>query len=247
MSLNVTRGRTKRPRRLLVYGTPGVGKTTFAANAPGALFIPVEEGTDDLDVARLEQPSSLDEFKERLREVAKEEHDFKTLVIDSTSALEPIIWAAVCRDNGEVDSIEKVAGGFGKGYQISLEYWIQLLDALEHIRTRRNMTIVLLAHENVETENNPAGDSYIKYYPRLHKKARQKVVEWVDECLFAHFEQFIKTEDLGFNKKQGKTKGGRRVLSCDGSKTWACAKNRLNMPETIELEWNQYQQFIDGE
>ena len=45
MGLNIKKGRQKTPRRTLVYGTPGVGKSTFAAGAVNPLFIPVEDGS----------------------------------------------------------------------------------------------------------------------------------------------------------------------------------------------------------
>ena len=47
-------------------------------------------------------------------------------------------------------------------------------------------------------------------------------------------------------KKASKAKGSQRMLLCDGARGWAEAKNRLSMPEQIEMSWQDYQQFIDG-
>jgi len=33
---------------------------------------------------------------------------------------------------------------------------------------------------------------------------------------------------------------------CDGARGWAEAKNRLGMPEQVEMSWQEYQKFIDG-
>src|SRR4029078_13367683 len=45
------RGRTRRPPRLLVYGTPGIGKSTFGSQAPNPIFLPTEDGLDEIDCA----------------------------------------------------------------------------------------------------------------------------------------------------------------------------------------------------
>ena len=41
-------GRRHVPPRLLIYGTEGIGKSTTAAGAPQAIFIPTEDGHLDL-------------------------------------------------------------------------------------------------------------------------------------------------------------------------------------------------------
>ena len=44
----VQRGRTPKPPRLLVYGTEGIGKSTFAAQAPHPIFVQTEDGLDEI-------------------------------------------------------------------------------------------------------------------------------------------------------------------------------------------------------
>ena len=50
--MNITRGKVKTAIKMLVYGPEGVGKTTFAAQMPGAVFIDTEGSTKHMDVAR---------------------------------------------------------------------------------------------------------------------------------------------------------------------------------------------------
>ena len=38
-----------RPPRIVLYGTHGIGKSTFAAQAPNPVFIPTEEGLDAIN------------------------------------------------------------------------------------------------------------------------------------------------------------------------------------------------------
>jgi len=42
-------GRRHTPPRLLIYGTEGIGKSTTAAQAPSPIFIPTEDGLDQID------------------------------------------------------------------------------------------------------------------------------------------------------------------------------------------------------
>ena len=41
---NVITGKQPVPPRIMIYGSEGVGKSTFAANAPKAVFIQTEDG-----------------------------------------------------------------------------------------------------------------------------------------------------------------------------------------------------------
>ena len=53
-----TKGKQSRPERILLYGVEGVGKSTFASNAPRAIFLDIEEGTKHLDVERTPHPQT---------------------------------------------------------------------------------------------------------------------------------------------------------------------------------------------
>ena len=54
--------------RMMIYGPPGCGKTTFAASFPGALIIDCERGSHFLDCRRIDV-SSWGQFKEAVRSV----------------------------------------------------------------------------------------------------------------------------------------------------------------------------------
>jgi hypothetical protein len=48
----VQRGRITRPPRVIIYGSEGIGKSTFGAEAPRPVFIPTEDGLDGIACAR---------------------------------------------------------------------------------------------------------------------------------------------------------------------------------------------------
>lgn len=51
--LNITDGKIKRPQKVVIYGSEGIGKSTFAAQFPKPLFIDTEGGTSHMNVRRI--------------------------------------------------------------------------------------------------------------------------------------------------------------------------------------------------
>ena len=89
--LKVSKGKRQKPRRMFVYGPPGVGKSTFASQAPDCVFLPIEDGLNDIDCVRTEQIQSWPDFLNIMRELMNEEHKFKWVAVDSVDWLEKLI------------------------------------------------------------------------------------------------------------------------------------------------------------
>jgi len=240
-------GRRPSPPRFVIYGTEGIGKSTTASQAPNPIFIPTEDGLDQIDCASFPLATSLANVEAALQSLIQDQHDFESVVIDSLDWLERLIWDALCELYG-VASIEKVDGGYARGYTHALTHWRRVLDALNTLRSRRGMCIVLLAHAKVEKFEDPESAAYDRYSPRLHKHATALVNEWADAVLFATRKIITKTEETGFNRERtiasglGKD-GGERVLRCVGSP--ACvAKNRFDLPAELPLSWTALMQAM---
>ncbi|MCX7701182.1 MAG: ATP-binding protein [Gemmataceae bacterium] len=106
----VHRGRTPKPPRILLYGPEGIGKTTFGSQAPKPIFVPTEDGQDEIDCAKFLLAATLDEVLAAITDLRSQPHDYETVVIDSLDWLERLIWDKLCGQYG-VSSIEKVDGG----------------------------------------------------------------------------------------------------------------------------------------
>ncbi len=240
-------GRRPSPPRIVLYGTEGIGKSTTAAQAPKPIFVPTEDGLDQIDCASFPLATSFAEVAAALESLLHEEHDYETVVVDSLDWLERLIWDVLCEQYG-VSSIEKVDGGYARGYTHALTQWRQVLSMLDALRSRRGMCVILLAHAKVEKFEDPEHTTYDRYSPRLHKHATALANEWADAVLFATRKIITKTEETGFNRERtiaaglGKD-GGERVLRCVGSP--ACvAKNRFNLPSELPLSWTALMQAM---
>ena len=237
----VQSGRQSRPRRVMLFGTHGIGKTSWAAQAPSAIFLPTEDGLDNIDCDSLPLIDSFEHAMQALAELYTAEHPYRTLVVDSLDWLERLIHAEVCRQRS-VENIEDI--GYAKGYTFALTQWREFLTGLDALRNERSMTIVLIAHARIERFENPETETYDRYVPRLHKHASAVIQEWCDEVLFATYKVHTKVTDEGFGRKKAKGIGtGERILRTT-ERPAHVAKNRLDLPDELPLDWNEYARHI---
>ncbi len=68
----ITKGRESRPPRIMIYGSEGVGKSSFASLAPNPIFIQTEDGLSEIDCAKFPQAKSYDEVVLQLQAVRDE-------------------------------------------------------------------------------------------------------------------------------------------------------------------------------
>ncbi|MBX3363994.1 MAG: ATP-binding protein [Phycisphaeraceae bacterium] len=245
MKLNqIERGTRAAPRRVLLYGTHGIGKSTFGAMADRPIFIQTEDGLANIDVDRFPLAVGYGDVLAALGELYTQEHEYRTVVIDSLDWLERLIWGEVCAKRG-VESIEDI--GYAKGYVFALTQWREVLAGLDALRNERGMQVVLIAHAQIEKFANPETDTYDRYSPRLQKLASALVQEWCDEVLFATYRVLTKTTKEGFDRKRTQGVGtGERIIRTT-ERPAHVAKNRLNLPDEIPLDYRVYAAFVRGE
>jgi Cdc6-like AAA superfamily ATPase len=238
MAINIThlrRLRATEPPRCLIYGPPGMGKTTLASEWPEAVFLQVEDGTPgDLELASFGKLSSYDNVMEAIGALYTEDHAQRSVVLDSLDKLEPLIWQKVCTDNNW-QTIE--APGYGKGYVAADAYWRDLIEGMNALRRDKGMGIVYIAHSSIETVNDPLTAAYSRFDIRLHKRAVGIYQDEVDAIFFLNQDVSIKHDDP-------KAKQGGRVRADGGGNRWLyaaprpafVAKNRYGIPDKMLYE-----------
>jgi len=237
---SVRKGPSPKPRRTVLYGVHGIGKSTWAAQWPDAVFVPTEDGISDLDVASFPLCLDLNSAYQAIVELGSGEHEFKTVIIDSADWLERLIWKRVCEKDGKKAITDF---GYGSGYGKSASVFSDLLNALNCCRDV-GMHVVLLAHCEVKRFENPEGDSYDRYVPKLHRDTAALMQEWADEVLFACYKVNVRKSDEGFNKERGVGVGaGERVIRTT-ERPAHLAKNRLGLPDELPLDFSAYQKHL---
>jgi hypothetical protein len=235
----IKRGGESLPPRILLSGPEGIGKSTFAASAPSPLFISQEQGLTGLDhIARI-TPETYADVTAMVDELTRDAGEFKTLVIDTTDWLERSIHAFVCKRDGQ----QNIEGyGFGKGYKVAELELSTLLAKLDTLRERQRMGIILLSHVQIKTFTQPGGETWDRYEMKGHKGVTGILREWPDACLFAVYEVF-KSKSAG--NRADKTVGGGRIIHTTWSPGWD-AKNRLSLPETLDLSWEAFDEAVQA-
>lgn len=226
---NVQKGKKQKPWRMLVYGVEGVGKSTLAAATPAPLFIG-EDGVNHLDAARLPVESWV-QLRAAINALATEQHEYKTLVLDTVDWAEPLNWEFICARDKE-KSVESY--GYGKGYVVALDEWRALLTDLERLQRDRGVNVMLLGHCQQKTFKNPEGPDFDRYELKLNLKAGGLLKEWCDAVLFANHEQYAKTDDR--TKRVRGVSTGARWLHTERTAAYD-AKNRFSLPEALPLAW----------
>lgn len=234
---SLMRRSVERPPRLLVYGTSGIGKTTFGMQAPAPVFIQTEDS--EVDVPTFGVLRTFADVMQALGTLYSEPHEFKSVILDSADWLEPLVWAETCRRHG-VSSIEQVEKGFGKGYIAALDVWREILDGTNALRDDRDMTVILIGHAEIKRFDSPETEPYDRYQVKLQARASALVQEHVDCVLFANYRVSTVKADAGFNRKavRGVGAGDRFLFTTE--RPAFLAKNRYALPDTLPLDWSAF-------
>jgi hypothetical protein len=234
---SIKRSGIPKPPISLLYAVHGIGKSTFGSCAPNPIFIQTEDGLGSIQADTFGVLRSYGEIMESIGSLYNEEHNFKTVVLDSADWSEPLVWAEACRLNGWKD-IE--APGYGRGYVAALDLWKVLIDGLTALRDERDMGVIILAHSEIKRFESPEVEPYDRYQPKLHKGASAIVQEAADAVLFANYRVNTVKTDSGFNKKVVRGVGSGERLLYTVERPAFLAKNRWSLPDSIPLSWDDF-------
>lgn len=250
--LSVIKGKTPGPRRILIYGVHGIGKSTFGAKAENPIFVQTEEGLADIECHKFPMAETFRDIMDAVTALYLEEHDYKTLVLDSGDWAEHLIWADVVarhnlRGKKTIGSIEEI--GYAKGYTMALTQWREMLDGFDGLVRKRGMSIIIIAHAKIERFQDPESEAYDRYSPRLHKHAAHMVQEWCSEVLFANYKVHTVKRSDSFDSEKEKSRAigsGERILRTTERPAFL-AKNRLGLPDEIPLDYEAFAAYVRGD
>ena len=235
---------------MVVHGGSKVGKSTFAAGAPAPIFIQTEDGLNGIDTLAFPLAGTLQDVLDALDVLVTQQHEFKTVVLDSCDWLERLIHEKVCGEG--VKNINKADGGYGNGYITALSHWREVLDKLNLLNRQCGMVVILICHSSIVKFNDPVNEPYDIYQLKLHTPGKgtgagNLVQEWADVIGYASKPILVQNKGNDQNKimraSEVKTAGGQsagHLLHLVGQPAYT-AGNRYSLPPTIPLTWQAFQ------
>lgn len=238
----VIKGGEKKPPRIVIYGSPKVGKTTLGTESPSPIFVPTEDGVSNVPVDRFEKATSWEEFLGNIAKVANDTHENKTLVIDTLNGAAELCAQYVCAKfyggrweskKGEPEGF--LAFGAAKGWSAVSEEFRPLLALLDKVRDR-GMIVLCLAHTGIMAVKNPLLGDYSKFGPDLDKRVWARVSAWADIIGRADYDYSV----IGASdSKKGRAMGtSTRYVTFAGSAAEdAGCRVGYELPEKLDLSW----------
>ena len=233
--MKITKGKRARAQKVVIYGTEGIGKSSLAAQFPEPLFIDTEGSTDNMDVARLDKPTSWVMLNNQIAFIKANPTVCKTLVIDTIDWAESLCVDNLCAMHGK-KGIEDF--GYGNGYVYAKEEMGRFLNKLQDL-IEIGINVVLTAHAQIRKFELPDEmGSYDKYELKLGKKTSSQtaplVKEWADLLLFCNYKTYLISQEKSTKKK---AQGNQRVMYTEHNPAWD-AKNRHGLPSELPLDYN---------
>jgi len=250
------------PDRVLIYGVPGVGKSTLATKRRGTVLINIGQESSGTEVCehvvanggRVIGPiTTLADLHGWLGALTQQQHSYTTLTLDSLTALQPLLYAAVLEranfgkpPKEHVTDIGDVGGGkFGAGWTMAADEIRLLLGALERLQRQRGMGVWLIAHADDKAAAAVEG-KYLGYTLDLSPSGAKEYVRWAHAVLFARWEEDVVPVVGAKAADPGKLRSsGRRILRTqqDGPHV---AKNRHQMPPVLPMDFEQLLPYLRG-
>jgi len=234
MAFNITSGRLPGAKKIVIYGPEGIGKSTLASQFPDPVFIDTEDSTKDMDVKRLDKPSSWTMLLDEVRFIRDNPGICKTLVLDTADWAEQMEIDELLKQN-QKNGIEDF--GFGKGYTYSAERFGKMLNLMSEV-AEKGINVVITAHAQLRKVELPEEmGAYDHWEMKTSKKVAPLIREWADAVLFLNYKvNVINVDNQGAAKGKNKAQGGRRVIHTNHTPFWD-AKNRYGMPDELPLEY----------
>lgn len=237
---NVKTGVVSKPPKLLVWGTAGVGKSTFASGAPKALFIEAEDRTAHLDVSRI-AVTKWEDVLTLMAEVGRDESKtYETIVFDTIDSFELLVFKHIAAEAG-CDSHEDIGGGFAKFRTPLKKEWKRFLNIVDAL-TRKGIQCILLAHAQSKTYQPPTGEKYDRFILKMDAAAGDLIVENVDLVGEAKFKTFV-TAGKGLGDKSKAVTNGDRCLSFKFTPA-APTKQGVPCADECELNWDSFKEGL---
>lgn len=195
----------------LIYGQPGIGKSTFALSAPNPVCIDVDRGIHRVEPQFRVPSIQVESYKQVLEFLQGDEVDgFDTIIIDTLGKLVDRIGGYLSENNPKMRQSDGSLTMKGWGsLKIEFQKLFKLLES-------KNKSIIFVAHEKEESSKDSLGNDCRMKRPDVAGSSGKDIVKELDF--------------MGYME----IRGGRRMITFSPQEN-LYAKNSMGLNEYIEV------------
>jgi len=214
---------------ILLYGKPGIGKTTFASKLKNALFFDTQRGTKFLKVSRV-TVSNWNNFRDWVKKLEKSKKlrdKYDIFVVDVIDDLSLMCLDFVCNKR-KIDHPSDEE--WGKGWEALSREWHEWIMRLAIMKG------VMFVGHSKEREVTLRGIKVDKVFPNLGATAYRTINQIVDFTFFA-----------GYGKlKKGKKSKEERVLYTRPADLIECKDRTGALPRKMKFDFDTFAEVFYG-
>lgn len=223
----------------VIYGPPGIGKSTFLSQTPDPMFIDTDKRAGNLDVRPMvpePEPKSYTDVLNILSNFTRGKVEgVETIVIDTVDWLEAWLSAHIC-DRAKKKTLSDFS--WGTGYEILSDEWRNTLAILDQV-VKKGTNVWLSGHSAIVNFKNPTGPDYDRYDMKLTRTNKCNLsamtFEWASVCLFAEYDQVA----IEVGGKNIGALGERRKLHTSRCAAFE-AKSNFSLPSKLDLDYASF-------
>lgn len=214
---------------ILLYGLPGVGKTSLASEFKNVLIAGFEMGTNALNNVYVQPIKTWKDWRDMVKQLCTKDalkDKFDSIAIDTADFAWDLCVKWICSQNG----VEKLGDiPWGGGYDLAKKEYTQTFRDL----TYSGYGLVFISHSTEKIYKNEKGEDYTQIVPALPNRPFDIVNKMVD--IIAYIREIpVEIGDKVENKRYMFLRGDQRFL----------AKSRFKyIKPRIELS---YQGLVDA-
>lgn len=210
--------------KILLYGPPKIGKSTFCARFPHTLFLATEPGLNQLDTFQV-KIQTWEDLKSAVVEIEKGKHPFQTIVIDTVDNAHTFCSEYVCSKLGIKHESDM---GYGKGFDAVTREFRTAFNRLFNLP----YGVILTSHSRTVEVKTRTGTRN-RDEPTLPNGSRKVIVPMADMILYC---------DVTYNTE---TKEATRMIHTKPSTDYEAGDRTGLLPEEFPLDFNLFKKNLE--